>query len=122
MCAAVRPGPWDRTVRGDAGGRHPQGSSYLNKVATSERGEKIGALFQPLRLALTGLPGGPDLFEVMGLIGPERSLARIASAADRLAGLILRRAPETSQGPTIQVMPPVSTCPVVINRPAAARP
>lgn len=56
------------------------------KAWVQERGEKLGALFQPLRLALTGLPGGPDLFEVMDLLGPERSLARIAGAAERLSG------------------------------------
>lgn len=54
------------------------------KAWVAERGLKFPALFQPLRLALTGLGGGPDLFDVIGLLGPERSLARIEHGARRL--------------------------------------
>ena len=49
------------------------------------RGLKLPQLFQPLRCALTGLPGGPDLFETMVRLGRERSLRRIARGAERLA-------------------------------------
>ena len=54
------------------------------KAWVAERGLKMPALFQPLRLALTGAPGGPDLFDVMGLLGPEKTLRRIRSAIGRL--------------------------------------
>jgi glutamyl-tRNA synthetase len=43
------------------------------------------ALFQPLRCALTGQAGGPDLFELIELLGREHALARIDSAIRRLS-------------------------------------
>ena len=49
-----------------------------------ERGLKFPALFQPLRCVLTGQPGGPDLFDVMSLLGPERTLRRIETGLQRL--------------------------------------
>lgn len=55
------------------------------KEWVQERGAKIPQLFQPLRCALTGLPGGPDLFEVIGLLGHESSLRRLGHALERLA-------------------------------------
>ena len=54
------------------------------KSWVEERGEKLPALFQPLRCALTGRAGGPDLFTVMHLLGPMPSLNRIATGAERL--------------------------------------
>ncbi len=49
-----------------------------------ENGFKFPDLFQPLRCALTGAAGGPDLFDVMELLGPESSLARIQHGLSRL--------------------------------------
>lgn len=49
------------------------------------RGLGLPQLFQPLRCALTGKPGGPDLFEVMALLGRAATLRRIESALSRLA-------------------------------------
>ncbi len=49
------------------------------------RSQKMPELFQPLRCALTGESGGPDLFEVMALLGAERSAARIEHGLERLA-------------------------------------
>ncbi|MDF1800674.1 MAG: glutamate--tRNA ligase [Planctomycetota bacterium] len=54
------------------------------KAWVAERGLKIPGLFQPLRCALTGAPGGADLFEIIGLLGLDATLARIADAAARL--------------------------------------
>ena len=51
----------------------------------AERGLALPALFQPLRCVLTGAAGGPDLFDVLGLLGPERSLARIERGIERLS-------------------------------------
>lgn len=49
-----------------------------------ERGLKFPVLFQPLRCALTGKSGGPDLSEVMALLGAEASLARLSHGIARL--------------------------------------
>jgi glutamyl-tRNA synthetase len=40
-----------------------------------------GKVIQPVRLAVTGLGGGPGLFEIMELIGQERTIKRLARAA-----------------------------------------
>jgi len=55
------------------------------KAWMEERGLKPPELLQPLRCALTGQTGGPDVYEVMGWLGPERSLRRIELALERLA-------------------------------------
>ncbi|MHC4263505.1 MAG: glutamate--tRNA ligase [Planctomycetota bacterium] len=47
------------------------------KAWLGEQEYKIPQLFQPLRCALTGKPGGADLFEIIALLGPERTLARV---------------------------------------------
>jgi glutamyl-tRNA synthetase len=49
-------------------------------------GEKAGKIFQPLRVALTGLGVSPGIFDVLGMLGRERSLARIDQAVARLRG------------------------------------
>ncbi|HEX7941886.1 MAG TPA: hypothetical protein VF488_08760, partial [Gemmatimonadaceae bacterium] len=43
-------------------------------------GEKAGKVFQPLRVALTGLAASPGIFDVLLLLGRDRSLARIDAA------------------------------------------
>ena len=43
-------------------------------------GEKAGKLFQPLRVALTGQSASPGIFEVLEILGRERSLRRIDDA------------------------------------------
>jgi glutamyl-tRNA synthetase len=48
------------------------------------QGHKLGAVFQPLRTALTGEPGGPELADVLGLLGRGRSVARLTAAVGRL--------------------------------------
>lgn len=55
------------------------------KAWLAERELKIPALFQPLRCVLTGAPGGPDLFEIMSLLGPDAVRARIEAGIRRLA-------------------------------------
>jgi nondiscriminating glutamyl-tRNA synthetase len=49
------------------------------------RGLKPPQLLQPLRCALTGQAGGPDIYEVIGWLGAARSLRRIEMAIERLA-------------------------------------
>jgi glutamyl-tRNA synthetase len=46
--------------------------------------EKAGKLFQPLRVALTGLAASPGIFEVLVMLGRERSLARLDDAVAHL--------------------------------------
>jgi nondiscriminating glutamyl-tRNA synthetase len=54
------------------------------KAWLEARKAKVPALFQPLRCALTGEPGGPDLFDVVALLGARRSLVRLESGLARL--------------------------------------
>ena len=48
-------------------------------------GGKAGKIFQPLRVALTGLGVSPGIFDVLSILGRERSLARIDIALQMLA-------------------------------------
>ena len=50
-----------------------------------ERAMKPPALLQPLRCALTGQTGGPDVYEILGWLGAARSLRRIEIGLERLA-------------------------------------
>jgi nondiscriminating glutamyl-tRNA synthetase len=68
-----------------AQGKRPTDLRDATKAWVGERGLKLPALFQPLRCALTGQAGGPDLFEAMELLGDERVLSRIERGARRLA-------------------------------------
>jgi nondiscriminating glutamyl-tRNA synthetase len=57
--------------------------SEAAKAMLAEKGWKFPALGQPLRCALTGQAGGPDLFDVLVWLGPESARARIESAIKR---------------------------------------
>ncbi|MBZ9759781.1 glutamate--tRNA ligase [Mesorhizobium sp. CA8] len=45
-------------------------------------GHKLGAVAQPLRAALTGRSTSPGVFDVLAVLGPKESLARIADQID----------------------------------------
>ncbi len=45
----------------------------------------FGKVMQPLRLSLVGKLAGPDLFEIMTMIGKETTLQRIENAIDKLS-------------------------------------
>jgi glutamyl-tRNA synthetase len=47
-------------------------------------GDKAGKIFQPLRVALTGLSVSPGIFDVLIMLGRDRSLARIDAAVRHL--------------------------------------
>jgi glutamyl-tRNA synthetase len=47
-------------------------------------GDKAGRVFQPLRVALTGLAASPGIFDVLLVLGRDRSLERIDDALDYL--------------------------------------
>ncbi len=49
-------------------------------------GDKAGKLFQPLRVALTGQSASPGIFEVLMVLGRDRSLRRIEEAVQFLVG------------------------------------
>ena len=55
----------------------------LRQVA-EQRGIGAGKLFQPLRVSLTGSAESPGIFEVLEVLGRERSLARIRATIARL--------------------------------------
>jgi glutamyl-tRNA synthetase len=42
---------------------------------------KLGAVAQPLRVALTGRTTSPGIFEVLAVLGRQESLARLADQA-----------------------------------------
>jgi glutamyl-tRNA synthetase len=53
---------------------------------TERRGIGAGKLFQPLRVALTGSSVSPGIFDVLLLLGRDRSLGRIDAALRNLGG------------------------------------
>ena len=55
----------------------------LRAIAESS-GMGAGKIFQPLRVALTGLTASPGIFDVLVMLGRERSLARIDAAIQYL--------------------------------------
>jgi len=50
------------------------------RILAEQRGVGAGKLFQPLRVALTGLTVSAGIFDVLALLGPDRALARIDDA------------------------------------------
>ncbi len=57
----------------------------LRALAENE-GVAAGKIFQPLRVALTGMGVSPGIFEVLETLGRDRALVRIERAIDALAG------------------------------------
>jgi glutamyl-tRNA synthetase len=55
------------------------------RTLAESRGIAAGKLFQPLRVALTGVTASPGIFDVLILLGRERSLARLDAAIAWLA-------------------------------------
>ncbi|PZQ16896.1 MAG: glutamate--tRNA ligase [Ancylobacter novellus] len=62
--------PWDETTW-----------KAWTGALSAATGRKGRGLFLPLRLALTGEPGGPELARLLPFIGRERALARLQGAA-----------------------------------------
>jgi glutamyl-tRNA synthetase len=56
----------------------------LLRGIAEERGTGTGKLFQALRVALTGVAESPGIFDVLLVLGRERSLRRLAAAVERL--------------------------------------
>lgn len=53
------------------------------KKVVEEEGIKMGALAQPVRVALTGRTASPGLFEVMEVLGRDRTLFRLRQGLER---------------------------------------
>ncbi len=54
------------------------------RTVVEELGAKPGAVFQPLRVAITGKTVSAGIFESLALLGKDESLARIDAALARL--------------------------------------
>ncbi len=69
-------------LRGDwtAGALHAATLEVAESV-----GRKLGKAQAPIRVAVTGRRVGPPLFEALEVLGPDRTLGRLADAAARLA-------------------------------------
>ena len=63
-------------------------------VVAEERGDGLGRLIHPTRLALTGKSVGPGLFELAALLGKESCLQRIESAIEFIQKNVPRSAVE----------------------------
>ena len=62
----------------------PTAMEALLRALAEGRGVQAGKLFQPLRVALTGLSVSPGIFEVLELLGRDRSVSRVRSAVAHL--------------------------------------
>ena len=51
----------------------------LKKVAESESAG-VGKLIHPLRLAVSGVGGGPGVYDILVIIGKEKTISRINKA------------------------------------------
>lgn len=56
------------------------------KQFVEEEGMKMGQLAQPVRVALTGRTASPGLFEVMEVLGRDRTLFRLRQGIERASG------------------------------------
>jgi glutamyl-tRNA synthetase len=63
----------------------PEALEPALRTVAEARGVGAGKLFQPLRVALVGLTASPGIFDVLVLLGRERSLRRIDAALARIA-------------------------------------
>lgn len=55
----------------------------LHKVA-EEAGVKNTAIIHPLRLAVSGVSGGPGLYDIFGILGKEETIARINIVLEKI--------------------------------------
>ena len=55
------------------------------RALAGELGVGAGKVFQPLRVALTGVAASPGIFDVLLILGRERALERVERALERIA-------------------------------------
>lgn len=64
----------------------PEECEALVKDWAAENGmEKLGPVVMPVRVALTGRLQGPGLFDLMSVLGPQRTAKRFQAALDKLS-------------------------------------
>src|SRR3954467_4346636 len=63
-----------------------EGAEAAVRAFAERSGAKLGAIAQPLRVALTGRATSPGIFDVLAVLGKAESLARIADQAVGPAG------------------------------------
>ncbi len=61
------------------------------RTLAEAKGVGAGKLLQPLRVALVGVAASPGIFDVLLLLGRERSIARVAAAERRLQEMAAAR-------------------------------
>lgn len=62
---------------------HKEQWETIFKQVVEEQGMKMGQLAQPVRVALTGRTASPGLFEVMEVLGRDRTLIRLKKGIER---------------------------------------
>jgi glutamyl-tRNA synthetase len=62
---------------------HKEQWETIFKQVVDEQGMKMGQLAQPVRVALTGRTASPGLFDVMDVLGRDRTLARLKKGLAR---------------------------------------
>jgi glutamyl-tRNA synthetase len=62
---------------------HKEQWEAIFKQIVEEQGMKMGQLAQPVRVALTGRTASPGLFDVMDVLGRDRTLIRLKKGIDR---------------------------------------
>ena len=62
----------------------PTDAKALVEETAAAHGQKLGKVMQPLRLAISGKGAGPDLMEVISLLGPAQVAERIQAAVRTL--------------------------------------
>jgi glutamyl-tRNA synthetase len=62
---------------------HKEQWETIFKQVVEEQGMKMGQLAQPVRVALTGRTASPGLFEVMDVLGRDRTLIRLKKGIER---------------------------------------
>jgi glutamyl-tRNA synthetase len=61
-----------------------EGLESALRALAEERGTTAGKIFQPMRVALTGMSVSPGIFDVLLALGRDKSLARVEAAVARL--------------------------------------
>ncbi len=59
-------------------------AKHTLQTVLDKQGVKIGKVMQSLRLALTGVGAGPDLMQIMEILGKAETTTRLANALDKL--------------------------------------
>lgn len=68
-------------------------------AAVEETGLKLGRIAQPARVAVTGRTASPGIFEVLAILGRERSLGRLRAGLERARSAGPRNGPNASADP-----------------------